>query len=133
MKLRVIRDTNSEYLTSIDAEAGMLLKDGRAIAKANSKSIVVTGVDGESEGAKLLEAAVWYSDAVEGNYGIEKVEGHELEMQAAKARKFAEGEWWYNHRGDFVSLHTLQNPCVRAGWEFAKSTSVLRNLILKGL
>lgn len=130
MKIRVIRDTDSSYIGTIDAAVGMPIKDERVITKVNSKSIVV---ENRESSDKLLqgEASIWYTDAIK--YGFDKIESCALEYEAAKRRKFTEGEWWYEQRGEFVEPHILQHPTVKAGWEFAKATTALRELALRGL
>jgi len=128
MKLRVIKDSDTSYIGTIEARVGLPTKDGKVIAKVNTKSVIVEGRDSTD---KVTDASVWYTDAVK--YGFDEIESTVLEHEAAKKRQFSEGEWWYEQRGEFVEPHVLQNSRVKAGYEFAKATAMLRELALKGL
>lgn len=128
MKLRVISDTEACYVGSIDAAIGMIVKGGQTIKKVNEKSVLVKGLDSDD---KLTDASILYSEAVK--HGFKVIESHELELEAAKRRKFKEGEWWYEHCGEITDLKILEDATVKAGYEFAKATAILRELALKGL
>ena len=130
MKLRVIADSDTRYLGSIEARIGMTITDDRKITKVNTKSIVVEGKQAYSK-ENLTDASVWYMDAI--RYGFEEKLSIVIEGMAAKERRFKEGEWWYVEKCDFVDPLILQNHIVKAGWELAKAVQTLRELALKGL
>lgn len=128
MLVNVIRDTDSVYIGTMQAFKGMKIKNGAEIIKVNERSVIVSSRHSDE---KITEASVWYTDAV--LYGFDEIETHILEYKAAKRRQFAEGEWWFEQKGDFVDEDILQNTIVKAGYEFAKATNALRELVLKGL
>jgi hypothetical protein len=128
MKIKVKRDADSVFVGTIKATVGMTFESGVKITKVNEKSISLEGSDWSD---KLTDYTIWYTEAIA--YGFEKIESHEFELIAAKERKFKEGEWWYHQKGDDVYPNIIEDPIMKAGWEFAKSVQTLRDLALKNL
>lgn len=131
MKLRVIRDTDTSYVGMIEATPGMPIKGGRKIEKVNNKSILVRSIEVDDYLEKLEDASIWYTDAIK--FCFDAIESDLLEHEAAKRREFSEGESWYEQKGEFVNSKILENTRVKAGYEFARATAILRELALKGL
>ncbi|HEY9295306.1 MAG TPA: hypothetical protein VIQ31_02830 [Phormidium sp.] len=150
MKLRIISDSDSFYLGTIEAVVGMELKDGRVIVKVNPKSIqviqpLVFGTQTEivkiTEDSIWEETSIWYTEMLKWGYPQLELEQHQVQIEARNERHFSEGEWWFFRVRDCKDYEIekeltqvvetiLKNPIKKAGYEFASATYTLRKLVL---
>ena len=127
MKVKVIKDTDTTYITSMEAVVGMTLRTGKVIEKVNNKTILARGIYCTE---KIDDASIWYTEAVK--HGLEEKEYHDSQLEASKLRRFKEGELWYEETQG-KTLYDTDDEVIKAGYKFAQATAMLRELALKGL